>query len=293
MSFLGVPSIAALTTRKGASVAAAALLAVGAIGAIAAADRPTAVSTGFVTSAVAQAASGQSQTPVDVSKSFSPEQRRAIEQVVREYLLSHPELLMEVSKELEARQQAQLALAQQKLLVEKKDSIFKAPTDYVIGNPNGNISVVEFFDYNCGWCKRAVDELTKLTKSDPNVRVVLKELPIFGENSAFAARAAMASIAQGKYWDFHVALMKERQVTKDNTLTIAQRVGLDVARLKRDMENPALQAALIANQELAQGLGIEGTPAFIVDARVNVGFVPADGLKEMIADIRKAGCKVC
>jgi protein-disulfide isomerase len=276
-----LPSVAALTTPKGAGVAAAAIVALAALGTVLSPTRDAAVA--------------QSSAPpaVDVSKSFSTDQRKAIEQVVREYLLAHPEILVEVSKELEQRQQAQLAANQQKLIVEKKASIFRAPTDFVFGNPNGNITVVEFFDYNCGWCKRAVDELVKLTKTDPNIRVVMKELPIFGENSAFAAKAAMASIAQGKYWDFHVALMKERQVTKDNTLKIAEKVGIDVARLKRDMENPAIEAALAVNHELAQGLGIEGTPGFIVDSRVNVGFLPADGLKQMIAEIRKAGCQVC
>jgi protein-disulfide isomerase len=228
-----------------------------------------------------------------VSKSFTGEQRIAIEQVVREYLLAHPEILLDVSRELERRQQLQAAANQQKTIEEKKADLFRAPTDFVFGNPNGNVSVVEFFDYNCGWCKRAVDEMVKLTKADPNVRVVFKELPIFGENSTFAAKAAMASVAQGKYWDFHVALMKERQVTKDNTLDIAKKVGLDVARLKRDMESPAIEAALRTNQELAQGLGIEGTPGFVIDSRVNVGFVPADGLKEILADIRKTGCKIC
>jgi len=282
----------ALTSRKGALGGAAAILACSVLttavmlGSLVTADRAG----GLVTSARAQAAG---PTPTDVSKVFTSEQRQAIEQVVRDFLVAHPEVLLEVTKELEQRQQAQMADAQRKLIVDKKSSIFKASTDYVFGNPNGNIAVVEFFDYNCGWCKRAVDELGKLTKADPNVRVIMKELPIFGENSAFAAKAAMASLAQGKYWDFHVAMMREKQVTKENTFKIAEKVGIDVARLKRDMENPAFEAALKANQDLAQGLGIEGTPGFIVDTRVNVGFVPADGLKEMIAEIRKSGCQVC
>ncbi|MFZ4805650.1 MAG: DsbA family protein [Hyphomicrobiaceae bacterium] len=281
----------ALTSRKGAMGGAAAVLGCSILttavmlGSLATVDRAG----GFVTPALAQAAAPST----DVSKVFTSEQRQAIEQVVRDFLVAHPEVLLEVTKELEQRQQALMADAQRKLIIEKKASIFKASTDYVFGNPKGNIAVVEFFDYNCGWCKRAVDELTKLTKADPNVRVIMKELPIFGDNSAFAAKAAMASIAQGKYWDFHVAMMREKQVTKENTFRIAEKVGIDVARLKRDMENPALDAALKANQDLAQGLGIEGTPGFIVDTKVNVGFVPADGLKEMIAEIRKAGCQVC
>ena len=103
----------------------------------------------------------------------------------------------------------------------------------------------------------------------------------------------MASVKQGKYWDYHVALMKEKQVTKDNVFTIAEKVGLNVAKLKVDMADPALDAALKENAAIAQALNIEGTPGFIVDTKVNVGYVPVDGLKALIADVRKAGCQVC
>jgi protein-disulfide isomerase len=229
----------------------------------------------------------------DADKTFSADQKAAIERIVRDYLVKHPEVLVEAMKELETRQATQQAAAQRQVIVDRKGSIFAASTDFALGNPKGDITVVEFFDYNCGWCKKAVDEMVKLTKADQNVRVVFKELPIFGENSQFAARAAMASIAQGKYWDYHVALMKERQVTKENALRIAERVGIDIQRLKKDMESPKIEAALKETQALAQALGIEGTPGFIVDTKVNVGFLPADGLKGLIADIRKAGCQIC
>lgn len=224
---------------------------------------------------------------------FSTEQRGAIEQIVREYLLANPEILMDVSRELESRQAAQQAALAKKVIFDRKAAIFQAPSDFVVGNPKGDITVVEFFDYNCGWCKRALDEINKLTKADPKIRVVLKEMPIFGENSTFAAKAAMAATGQGKYWEFHSALMKERQVTKDNVFKIAEKVGLNVDMLKKDMENPAFDAAIKENQELAQQLGIEGTPGYLVDAKVNVGFLAADGLKDMIAEVRKAGCQVC
>jgi protein-disulfide isomerase len=227
------------------------------------------------------------------SNPFSAEQKQAIEQIVKDYLLKHPEIMIEVGKELEKRQSVLQAAEHKRLIVEKKGTIFAAPTDFVMGNPKGDITVVEFFDYNCGWCKRAVDELMKLTKADPNVRIVFKEFPIFGENSTLAAKAAMASIKQGKYLDFHMALMRERQVTKDNVFKIAEKVGIDVTRLKADMADPAYDAAIKATAEIAQALGIEGTPGFIVDAKVNVGFLPADGLKQLVAEARQAGCQVC
>jgi len=230
--------------------------------------------------------------PID-AKIVSPQQRQAFEQIIREYLIANPEVLLEASKELENRQAAQAAVQQRQTIVDKKTAIFRAPTDFVMGDPNGDITVVEFFDYNCGWCKRGVDELVKLTKADPKLRIVLKELPIFGENSQAASKAAMAAIAQGKYWDFHVALMKERQVTKDNLFKIAEKVGLDIARLKKDMEDPKIEEALKETQALATALAIEGTPGFIIDSRVNVGFLPASGILGVVSEVRKAGCQIC
>ena len=224
---------------------------------------------------------------------FTADQTQAIEQIVKDYLLKNPEILVEVSKELEKRQNLAQAAEQRRLIVENRGQIFASSTDFVLGDPKGDITVVEFFDYNCGWCKRAVDELTKLADADPNVKIILKEFPIFGENSVLAAKAAMASIKQGKYWDFHRALMKERQVTKDNIFPIAEKVGIDVAKLKADMANSEYDSAIKTTSEFAQALGIEGTPGFIVDAKVNVGYLPADGLKQLIGEARKAGCQVC
>jgi protein-disulfide isomerase len=230
----------------------------------------------------------------DAGSAFTAQQKQEIETIVRDYLLRNPELLMEIGEELEKRQAIAQAAEHQKIIVEKKASIFAAPTDFVLGNPNGDITVVEFFDYNCSWCKRAVNELSQLTRSDPRIRIVFKEFPIFGEDSAFAAKAAMASMKQNKYWEFHVALMKERgQVTKETVFRVAEKTGLDVAKLKAEMANPAYETALKETEATAAALGIKGTPGFIVDTRVNVGFLPADGLRELVADVRKTGCQVC
>lgn len=271
--------IDALTTRKGAVAGAVALLA---LGLVATTGSTPAVSTGST-----PAASTSDAGP------FSPEQKQAIERIVKDYLLQNPDILIEVGKELERRQATMQVAEQKRLIVENKGQIFTAPTDFVLGNPNGDITVVEFFDYNCGWCKRAVDEVSKLAAGDSNVKIVFKEFPIFGENSTVAAKAAMASLKQGKYWDFHRALMKERQVTKDNVFQIAEKVGLDVPKLRADMNNPEYDAAIKSTSEIAQALGIEGTPGFIVDAKVNVGYLPLDGLQQLIGEARKAGCQVC
>ena len=296
--------LAALPTPKGAMIAAPLLVGLAAV--LMLANRPNPPAAIAQTAAPARAAQAAptaapiaepAAMPVATASavtSFSPAQRSEIEGMIKTYLLTNPEVLIEVTKELEKRQASMQADEHKKVIVEKKATIFNAATDFVLGSKaKGAISVVEFFDYNCGWCKKAVEDVSKLTAADPNVRVVFKELPIFGENSTIAAKAAMASVKQGKYWDYHVALMKEKQVTKDNVFAIAEKVGLNVAKLKVDMADPALDAALKENAAIAQALNIEGTPGFIVDTKVNVGYVPVDGLKALIADVRKAGCQVC
>jgi protein-disulfide isomerase len=208
-------------------------------------------------------------------------------------MLANPEVLVEVSAELEKRRKSEEEAARSQVLSEQKEQIFRSPHDFVLGDENAKITVVEFFDYNCGWCKRALTEINKFTEKDPNVRVVMKEFPIFGDNSQFAAKAALASKKQGKYWEFHQALMKERQVTRDNTLDIAKSVGIDVEALKREMENPLYDQVLAENTQIAQSLGMQGTPGFIIDSKVNYGYLPANELHEMVSDIRKEGCKIC
>ncbi|MEL6227584.1 MAG: DsbA family protein [Pseudomonadota bacterium] len=200
--------------------------------------------------------------------------KAAIESIVRAYLLQNPEILVEMSEELERRRTKLEAVQHENVIIENKATLFRSDLDYVFGNPDGDVSVIEFFDYNCAWCKRALDQVQQLVDQDKKVRVVMKEMPIFGEHSTYAAKAAMASKKQGKYWEFHVALMKQQRVSKDNVLTIAADVGIDVERLKKDMQDPAYDAAIADTMRIAEALKIQGTPGFIVDTKVNVGFVP-------------------
>lgn len=276
----------ALTMTRGAVTGAVALMAVGAVAVL---GSSPAVSTG----APLKLAQADTSAKAGDSGAFSAEEKQAIERIVRDYLVQNPEVLLEVGKALEQRQAKMQVAEQKRVIVENRDKIFAAPTDFVMGNPEGDITVVEFFDYNCPWCKRAIAELQKLVEADPKVKVILKEFPIFGENSTFTAKAAMASLKQGKYFEYHLALMKERQVTKDNVFKIAEKVGLDVAKLKADMDDPEYEAAIKQTSEIAQALGIEGTPGFIVDAKVNVGFLPMDGLTQLISEARKEGCQIC
>ena len=233
------------------------------------------------------------QTQGAGNTSFSDEQKAEIGNIIRSYLLKNPEILQQVGEELARRQREELEKKRVALLNKEKNEIFRSPLDFVLGDDDADVTVVEYFDYNCGWCKRALNEVTKLSQADSKVRVVMKEFPIFGEHSEFAARAAMAAKAQGKYWDYHIALMKANRVTKDNALQIAEKAGMDVELLKTEMKDPKYAAALKRTRNIALALGIEGTPGFIIDDKINPGFLPAARLKQIVADIRKSGCKLC
>ncbi len=236
----------------------------------------------------------KAQDAKPASADFSAEQKKSIEEVVRNYILTNPQIVAEALQALDKKETEQRAAAHEKFIVDNKASIFAAPADFVFGNPKGDVTVVEFFDYNCGWCKKAVDELVVLPKKDANVRIIMKELPVFGgETSVTAAKAAMASVTQGKYLDFHVALMHEKRVTDENLYKIAQKVGLDVERLKKDMAAPAIDAAIKQNIAIAHTLGIDGTPGFMADTKVFPGYIPPDQLAGALTEIRKGGCKVC
>jgi protein-disulfide isomerase len=229
------------------------------------------------------------------AQEFNAQQKQEIEQIIRSYLLENPEILAEAQQAYELKQKA--AEDQKRVVVLKAMTadVFKLPGDPVLGALNGDVTVVEFFDYNCGWCKRSISELAQLIEKDKNVRVVFKELPIFGEGSEYAARAALASVKQNKYWELHQALFAaEQQVTPEVVDATATAVGLNLEQLKRDMDDPAINENLVKNQNLAQSLLINGTPAFIIDETVVPGYVPLAKLEETIAGIRSSGgCKLC
>jgi protein-disulfide isomerase len=180
-------------------------------------------------------------------------------------------------------------------LTANADAIFRSPHDHVAGNPKGDVTLVEFFDYNCGWCKKGFPEVVDLIGQDKNLRVVLKEFPIFGGDSDYAAKAALAANKQGKYWELHTALFShEGKVTKEFVDEAARELGLDLAKLKADMESPEVAQVIADNQALAQSLAINGTPAFIIDTHVTPGYLPAPELLASIQQVRESGgCKLC
>ena len=228
-------------------------------------------------------------------QSFSEAQKKEIGEIVRAYLLDNPDVLVEVSKELENRQQEADAKKRDGALQENAKAIFQSPHDYVAGNPKGDVTMVEFFDYNCGWCKKGFPEVMSLLGKDKNLRFVLKEFPIFGGDSDYAAMAAIASRKQGKYWEFHQALLgHEGKVTKAIVDETAVKVGLDLKKLKVEMESKEVAQVIADNRKLAEDLAISGTPAFIIDDNLVPGYLPMDGLIAAINDVRTGGgCKLC
>lgn len=226
---------------------------------------------------------------------FNAKQRDEIGTIVRDYLLKNPEVLLDVSQELERRQKLAEGENRKAALTANADEIFRSPDDFVTGPPGGDVTMVEFFDYNCPWCKKSMPILKSLLESDKGLKLVLKEFPILGENSEYAARAAIAAKAQGKYLEFHIAMYEhEGKLDPGGVDGIAQSLGLDMAKLKADMELPAVADIISRNRKLAETLGINGTPGFVIDDEIIPGYVPEDGLAAAIKDVRDSGgCKVC
>lgn len=196
---------------------------------------------------------------------FSAEQQQAIEKIVHDYLVQNPQVLLEAASSYQRQQQEKLAQNASKTIPEVAQQLFNDPNSPVIGNPKGNVAIVEFFDYQCPHCKDMSATITELLKTDKELRVVLKQLPIFGENSEFAARAALAAQKQNKFVAFHDALMSTRTILAPSVImNIAQQVGLNKKQLEVDMKDPAIMKEIEVNDQLAKRLKLTGTPAYVI-----------------------------
>lgn len=218
---------------------------------------------------------------------FDPAQELAIHKIVRDYLVAHPEVLIEALQVYKTREQAAAAERKRAALKANAGALKGLPDDPVVGNHDGDVVLVEFFDYRCPYCHRVAPMLRQMLQADSGLRVVMKEFPILGPDSQFAARAAVASVQQGLYEPFHFALMTvQGKLDQAAVMTIARQVGLDVERLKRDMQSPEIDAVLRRNFQLAEVLEINGTPAFVIGDEVVPGAVDLQTLKTKIAQLR-------
>ncbi len=213
--------------------------------------------------------------------------KTAVEQIVREYLLANPEIIVEAMAVLRERERVAEATESEQSINDHYESLTRSPDDPVAGDPDGDVVIVEFFDYRCPYCKRVVEPLMKAVEDDGNIRLVFKEYPILGPESAFAARAALAANKQGKYTELHVALMSsEGQLTEANVFKIAKSVGLDTDQLRSDMDDPEIERQIAANYALANILGIKGTPAFVIGRELVPGAIDMQRMKRYIAQAR-------
>jgi protein-disulfide isomerase len=217
---------------------------------------------------------------------LSPDQVQAIEKVIREYLLRNPELLLEAIENLEKRRGDEAQSAAKTVIAERRAELLNDPGSPVVGNANGDVAIVEFFDYRCPYCKQVVPSLAQLLKEDPKLRLVHKELPILGPESVVASRAALAARKQGKYHEMHVALMRTRALDEASILKLASDQGLDSARLKADMQSAETDEIIERNRRLARALNISGTPAFVIGDAVVPGAIDLRTLKSLVAEAR-------
>lgn len=228
------------------------------------------------------------------AQSVDPETAR-IEKIVRDYLLRNPEVLLEAMQALKEKQQDEQERVAQAAIRTNRDTLFKDPNSFVAGNPNGNFTVVEFFDYRCGYCKQARPAVAEMLKRDPNVRLVLKEFPILGPDSLTASRAAVAALIgqKDKYYAFHQALYDYKAaLSEDAVLSIAKSTGLDVDKLKQDMKSPKVDQILADNRALGDKLAINGTPAFIIGNQLLPGAAPVESLLAAVSQARQS-CDFC
>jgi protein-disulfide isomerase len=223
-------------------------------------------------------------TTATETKSSSTLSQEPSEAAMERYIRAHPEVIEQSLQGLLAKREAELKERQKAALATKQNELLHDPASPVSGNPKGEITLVEFYDYRCGFCKRAASAVTELQKKDRRVRVVYKDFPILGEPSELAAKAALASQVQGKHQAFHEALLASHaDMSKEAILKIAVNVGLNARRLEADMADPKWQAVIDKNRALARELGISGTPGFIVGNELVAGWLDLKGLKELIA----------
>src|SRR6185295_10873610 len=226
------------------------------------------------------------------AQDFSTAQRGEIEKIIKEYLIKHPEVLQEAMAELEKKQQLAEAEKARSAVKNHSEALFNSPRQVTLGNPQGDVTFVEFFDYNCGYCKRALNDMVELMGKDPKLKVVLKEFPVLGPGSVEAAQVAVAVRMQDKtgkkYLEFHQKLLTGRgQVDKAKAIAAAKDVGLDMARLEKDLKSDEIGKTLEESMKLAEALGLNGTPSYVINNDVVIGAVGLAALSQKIQAARQ------
>jgi protein-disulfide isomerase len=288
--------IPALTSKRGAALIVPAVLVLGASLALGQTTPPTSPAQPAATTEAGAPQSAASTAGAPAASAFTPAQRKELETIIKDILLNNPEIMLEVQSALEAKMDKIQADRMAVAIKEHAAELFRPAMSPVVGNVKGDVPVIEFFDYNCGYCKKAFSEVAHLVDKDKKVRLILKEFPILAKGSEEASRVALAAKMQGKYWEFHRAMLENQgQANEASALRVAEKLGLDMARLKKDMASPEIKKEIEDTRQLATKMGIQGTPHFIIGDRIIPG--APENLTELLAkhigDVRKEGCKVC
>jgi protein-disulfide isomerase len=286
--------IDAISTKKGAALLASALVLVGAALSIGRNPQPVSAQPPKAEAVVPPVA--VTEKTVVAEGGLSAGQRKEVETIIKNYLLNNPEVMMEAQSALEAKMDKIQAERTAVAIKQNAAEIFRPSASPVVGNPKGDVTVIEFFDYNCPYCKKAFHELASLVEKDKQVKVILKEFPILSKGSEEAAKVALAAKMQGKYWEFHRAIQEAQgQTNEAGALRVAEKVGLDMTRIRKDMASAEVKKEIDDTRALAAKLGIQGTPHFLVGDRIIPG-APENLLEQMsklVMEVRKEGCKVC
>jgi len=233
---------------------------------------------------MALAGSGFAERGPDISNPS----KEIIEKLIRDYIFHNPEIILKSLRDHQIKQEAVRSAQAKKRLRARLQELTQSSGSPVGGNPKGDVTVVEFFDYRCGYCRKSFPAVVELEKSDPNVRIVFKEFPILGPASLLAARAALAARLQGKYFALHKKMMGgEVEISEAGIMGAASKLGLDTDKLRKDMNSPAITEEIQKNNRLASELGITGTPAFIVGNELIPGAIDIDGLRHLVLEARK------
>ena len=221
-----------------------------------------------------------------VPEAGTPE-REALETVIRDYLMENPEVLIESLNAYEAKRREEEAERQRVALLDRMEALTNAPNSPTLGNPEGDVVLVEFFDYRCGYCRASAPRVQAAIKNDPNLKVVMKEFPILSEESVAGARAALAAGLQGKYEDYHFALMQNPgNLSMRHLRRVAEQVGVDPDQMETDMESEAVSQAIADTHALARAIGVSGTPAFVIGDELIPGAVDLDVLLGKVEEVR-------
>jgi len=222
-------------------------------------------------------------------EALTPDQKKAVEEVVRQYIVAHPEIVRDALIELQRQQEQAQQVAHQGAMTELHSYVDSISADFVQGDPKAETTVVEFFDYRCPYCKAVAPRVDEVVADDKGLRIVLMEFPVLGPDSLFASRAAIASRSQGKYMAFHKSMMSHKgNLDQDTVLELAKEVGLDVDRLKADMQSPEVEALIKRHYELADKLGVTGTPAFVIGEELVPGAIDVQTMKAKIKQARQS-----